>query len=196
MPIDRDLVFSGLRFVLFGGRIAQTQVDGLNNILDAWEAEPPLDGQPHGLSYEIATGWHETGRTLQPIKEWGVGRGHAYGVPDKATGQTYYGRGLVQLTWKANYERADNELGLGGELVRNPDLALTPAVAAKILHRGMVNGWFTGRKLADYFNADRQDPIGARRIINGQDCAGLIAGYYRVILPPIANALGHKLVGA
>ena len=42
---------------------------------------------------------------------------------------------------------------------------------------GMQRGWFTGRRLADYFNPERGDWVNARRIINGTDKANLIAGY-------------------
>ncbi|MBE3951934.1 hypothetical protein HJ144_09510 [Vibrio parahaemolyticus] len=42
---------------------------------------------------------------MQPVEEYGKGVGHEYGIPDPITGQTYYGRGDVQVTWKYNYER-------------------------------------------------------------------------------------------
>ena len=58
---------------------------------------------------------HETGFTMQPIEEYGKGSGMEYGKPDPETGQTYYGRGYVQLTWRDNYARADEELGFGHE---------------------------------------------------------------------------------
>jgi hypothetical protein len=41
----------------------------------------------------------------------------------------------------------------------------------------MKEGWFTGKKLSDYVTLQRSDFTGARRIINGTDCAALIAGY-------------------
>ncbi|MCY1745058.1 hypothetical protein [Ensifer sp. SL37] len=37
-------------------------------------------------------------------------------------------------------------------------------------------------KLADYFNQVDNDPIGARKIVNGTDKPKLIAGYYRNLL--------------
>lgn len=40
----------------------------------------------------------------------------------------------------------------------------------------MVDGWFTGRKLSQYFEG-KIDYQGARRIINGTDKAIMIAGY-------------------
>ncbi|TOE35570.1 hypothetical protein CGJ43_25525, partial [Vibrio parahaemolyticus] len=58
------------------------------------------------LAYVLATTYHETGHTMKPIEEWGKGQGRPYGEPDPETGQTYYGRGYVQLTWLANYIKA------------------------------------------------------------------------------------------
>lgn len=71
------------------------------------------------------------------------------------------------------------------DLVKTPTLAMRPDVAAAILFYGMIEGWFTGKKLGDYFAPGRADAVGARRIINGTDCDKLIAGYqaqFRVAL--------------
>lgn len=167
---DAELFFKGVRGVT--GSLDQVQVSVINSLLtDAshWSVS--------WLAYGLATAWHEA--RLKPIEEIGKGKGRKYGVPDK-TGQVPYGRGLVQLTWDYNYARADKELGLGGALVKDYDLALDSMVAGKILVGGMEEGWFTGKKLADYL----PDPRGtdaqfreARRIINGTDRAELIAGY-------------------
>jgi len=48
-----------------------------------------------------------------------------------ADGKSWLGRGYVQLTHKSNYIRAGRELGV--DLVGNPDLAMDPAIAARIL---------------------------------------------------------------
>jgi predicted chitinase len=123
---------------------------------------------------------------MQPITEYG---GKSYfgkydtGPLAKALGNTpeadgdgylYRGRGYVQITGRANYAKAGVALGL--DLVRNPDLALQPTVAAQILVRGCSEGWFTGKKLADYLPGDY---VEARRVVNGKDRADLIAGYAR-----------------
>ena len=64
---------------------------------------------------------------------------------------------------------------------------MEPAIAAKILMRGMTEGWFTGKKLSDYFIVT-DDPVNARRIINGTDKAKLIAGYYESFLGALKAA--------
>lgn len=153
------------------GPLDQMQVDTVNSLLlDA--AHWPVGW----LAYGLATAWHE-GR-LKPIPEYGKGAGRPYGKPGKY-GQVPYGRGLVQLTHDANYERADKEIGLGGKLLQNFDLALQSDIASAILVRGMEEGWFTGKALRDYVGArgTLAEFTAARRIINGTDRAALIAGY-------------------
>lgn len=151
----------------FGG-LDQKQVDGFNVLLKAMKAWP-VDW----VAYGLATVWHETARTMQPISEFGHGRGRKYGVPGRNNGQIPYGRGYVQLTWDDNYDLMDKELGLNGSLKANYELANDPDIAARILVRGMERGLFTGKGLKDYPG----DYVNARRIINSTDKAQLIAGY-------------------
>jgi hypothetical protein len=172
--MDRDKFFSVIRSAPFG-RLSQTQVDGVNAILDGWDAAG--GGRRQHLSDMLATAYHETAATMHPIAEYGKGKGRKYGKPGKHHGQIGYGRGYVQLSWDYNYEKADKECGLNGALVANYDLALDPKIAFQIMHKGMTQGWFTGKKLSDYLYPGHTDFIGARRIINGTDKAALIAGY-------------------
>lgn len=169
--IDRDRFFPHVRAELFNGRLSDGQFQGLDFILNA----APADIDPRWLAYALATAQHETGATMQPIEEWGKGRGHKYGEVDPETGHAYYGRGYVQLTWHYGYQKMGDLLGL--DLVHHPELALEPDIAAKIMFKGMELGTFTGRAFRHYFNADKTDWLNARRIINGMDRAALIAGY-------------------
>lgn len=138
------------------------------------------------LAYVLATLYHETATSMRPIEEYGKGAGRPYGEADKETGQAYYGRGYVQLTWRENYEKAshlcfDPQLVQGEvDFVTAPDRMLVPFYAAQAALFGMSHGWFTGKSLADYDRPDGSyDYINARRIINGTDRAELIAGYAR-----------------
>ena len=45
----------------------------------------------------------------------------------------FYGRGLIQITWRENYQAYGDAIGI--DLVADPDRALDPAVAAEILAR-------------------------------------------------------------
>lgn len=121
-------------------------------------------------AYVLATTYHESAHTMQPVREYG---GETYLKSKKY--YPYVGMGFVQLTWKANYEKASKKLGV--DFVSNPKLLLKPDHAAKILVIGSKEGWFTGKKLSDYITLSKSDFKGARRIINGTDKAALIAGY-------------------
>jgi len=173
--IDAKKFFDGVRVSLFNGRLAQQQVDGINAILDEWLHRQLTDLR--WLAYMLATVYWETAHTMWPIEEYGRGRGYAYGVPDPVTGQTYYGRGFVQLTWKRNYEAMGKLLKV--DLVNHPAMALQLAIATQILFEGMLRadsgvGDFTGLALDDCFNATREDWTRARAIINGTDHAAEI----------------------
>jgi putative chitinase len=189
--IHRAYFYESVRFYLDADKsLAQGQVDGLNAMLDYYETvgiEGAADYDDRELAYMLATAWHETAFTCQPIAEYGKGKGKPYGVPAGPYGQVYYGRGYVQLTWYDNYRRQDDKLGLGGALVKNADLALDPLIAAQILFGGMHDGDFTGKKLADYFTLTTTDWYNARRIVNGTDCATAIATYAEKFL----NAVSH-----
>lgn len=165
----------------FGG-FNQSQVDGFNTIKDAVNADKRAKN-PLYLAYMLATAWHETARTMQPIAEYGKGRGHKYGENIDIDGSRYqglphryYGRGYVQLTWLTNYKRMGKICG--ADFVNNPDLTLQPHHAANIMLHGMLDGLFTGKSLSSYIkHGHRNEFVSARRIINGTDKADLIAEY-------------------
>ncbi len=178
--MNRSLFFKEVRDLLFKGRLKQSQVDGMNFILDQWNETGFTNRQ--WLAYALATAYHETARTMQPIREFGRGRGKKYG-------RTYYGRGYVQLTWKTNYKKASQHLGIDFE--RNPDLVMVPENAAYIMFHGMADGWFSGTKFADHINDNQRDYRNARRIINGTDRAGDIADYALKFEAALDAAHGH-----
>jgi putative chitinase len=169
------------------GPISQKEVDGINALLSEMEGRGWVDRR--WWAYVLATAWHETAGTMQPLAEYGRGKGRPYGKPDAATGHAYFGRGFVQLTWKENYTKLGERLGL--DLVRKPDLAMEATAAAQIMCLGMEEGLFTGKALGDYFDADTDDPINARRIVNGTDKAKLIAGYHYQALAAVNAGWGE-----
>jgi len=171
MKFDRDKLFDGVRRL---GKLSQRQVDALTALMDAVESDSEMTDL-RWIAYALATCKHETAGTYEPIAEYGRGRGKAYGKKDPETGQVYYGRGFVQLTWKKNYKKFADLTGI--DLVHSPDMAMKPDIAYQVLSMGMREGLFTGKKLGDYISDGKADYLHARKIINAMDKAALIAGY-------------------
>ena len=105
-------------------------------LLEALTAQG-IDSVPCQIAV-LATVGTEVG-SFAPIKEYG---GKAYfkrmyegrkdlGNVRPGDGARYHGRGYIQLTGRANYRTYGKKLGV--PLERNPDLALRPDVAAKVL---------------------------------------------------------------
>lgn len=138
--------------------------------------------QRHGLlrnqaAYVLATAFWETARTMTPVEE-------AYYLGSRAEAHRrtlryypWHGRGYVQLTWEANYLKAGKAIGV--DLITDPDAAMVAANAAPILVIGMRDGWFTGKRLADYITLRASDFRGARRVVNGTDRRDEIAAIAR-----------------
>ncbi len=144
-------------------KLSASQKQGYDFIVKKWDESPHEDAR--WLAYMLATAYHETAHTMQPVTE--------YGSKEYLRSKKYWpyiGRGYVQLTWKSNYEKYG--------IAATPEKALDPEFAAHIMIDGMTKGIFTGRKLSQYFNDHTEDPINARRIINGIDRAEKIADYY------------------
>jgi hypothetical protein len=83
--INRTFFFTQVRRTLFANNLRQTQVDGINAILDGWEAKYSAEDD-RWLAYALATTYPETDQHMQPIEEYGKGRGMPYGKPDPTTG--------------------------------------------------------------------------------------------------------------
>lgn len=173
---------------VLGPDLTDGEVSGCNAILAACAGKMPTSW----AAYALATAFLETAGTMQPISEYG---GAAYfhkmydiqgarpakarelGNTSPGDGVKYHGRGYVQLTGKTNYERAGRELGF--DLVGDPELAKRLDVAAGVMCRGMLEGWFTGKGLRAFLpnSPTLANFTAARRIINGQDRAADVAGY-------------------
>ena len=184
-----QIFFAKLRSGIMGPTLDDDEVTGTSAILEACAGLPVS-----WTAYALATAYHETAHTMQPIKEYG---GPKYfhkmydpqgARPDFAKrngniypgdGVKFCGRGYVQLTWRANYKRAGDKLNV--DLIGGPDLAMSKDIAALILRHGMKDGWFSGKSFASYLPASGPATAAqfqaARRIINGTDKQALIAQY-------------------
>lgn len=138
-------------------------------------------------AYILATAFWETARTMKPVREalaktdqqainrlesaWKKGRLKWVKKPYWRDG--WFGRGYVQLTHKANYQNAEEKLGL--PFTSNPALALESGPASRVLVWGSMEGWFTSKKIGDYITLNKSNFRAARRVINGTDKASQIA---------------------
>ncbi|MFS8840414.1 glycoside hydrolase family 19 protein [Synechococcus sp. W55.2] len=141
-------------------------LDSLNEALARYQITTPLRA-----AHFLGQVGHETGglRWLEEI--WGptpAQRGYEgrrdLGNTQPGDGYRFRGRGLFQLTGRANYERFARAVGQP-QIIENPDLVATPYWAAQSA------GWFwhvgnrTGRSLNAL--ADRDDLRGITLVING-----------------------------
>lgn len=133
---------------------------------------------PSTMAYALATIQRETAGSFSPINENG---GNDYftqnyegrqdlGNTQAGDGAKYHGRGFVQLTGRANYKSMGDRLGI--DLENNPDLALNPIIASKIMA-----AFFKDNGVADL--AKNEDYVNARGPINGSDQADAIANEAR-----------------
>lgn len=179
----KELSYDWKKLRKFTKSLTQYQVDGFNEIIDAVNEYGGDAINPLYFAYMLATIYHETARSMKPIREFGRGRGRRYGSKIDIDGtryrglnHIYYGRGYVQLTWLTNYAKMRDELNV--DFVNNPELALIPKHSADIMIVGMLKGMFTGLSLSRCIRyGSYAEFVYARRIINGTDKDKLIAGY-------------------
>lgn len=139
---------------------------------------------PHFANYMLATVKHETADTYQPIRERGTDEyferyegNKLLDNTEPGDGKRFRGRGYSMITGRRNYTLFSEILNI--DLITDPDLALTPEPAYRILSKGMIEGLFTGRPLGRYIHGEHLDYTNARRTVNGMDRADRIAGYAR-----------------
>ncbi len=174
----------------FGGRLDVDHVAGMSALLDAGKGMPL-----HHMANVLAQVRRETGGLMMPIKETVMAHHKNKHPTDKEViarldrafkagklkwvktpywRDGWFGRGQIQITHKANYAKFG---------ISDPEDALRPHISAHIAVRGMRDGMFTGKKLADYrFPDDLSAPPARnpRRIVNGQDGSDAdVAAFHR-----------------
>ena len=183
MPADKHF-FDTVRS-LFGGRLTQGQVDGMSKIVEYGEKWGYSAEQ---IAYALATTKKETANWMQPIREGARRYGPKYtdasakravaaiyakgiirtnyALPAGPYRQSYYGRGLIQITWYDNYRKFAKLLKK--PLDKNPDKALDWDVSLDILFLGLRDGMF--RKGLGFSDFDLRNPVdvfNARDAVNG-----------------------------
>lgn len=205
MKFDRTTFFTYVRRAPFGGRLTQEQVDGMSDMLDFVEANPSLLTDIREVAYSFASAYHETGGRMVPVREtFAISDGqaisrlnHAYKngklpqVKKPYWLEGWFGRGRIQVTHKSNYEMVERETGL--PVTRNPTLLLDSKTDCRVIFPGNHFGWWTSglHTLPKYFNETTEDPVNARRVVNGTDKAKHIA---ENIYKPFLGAFNAALV--
>ncbi len=166
------------------GRLDAVQLDSIAEIEKAFARYG--DGDERKLVYIIATAWHES--RLRPIREIRATQGsEVWNIQNRYWSTGYFGRGYAQLTWHNNYKKMSDILNV--DLISDPDKALIPALAAKIIVIGMMRGTFTSKRLSEYIGIGT-DFYNARRVLGAIWVAGTDTG---AIIQKIAqNILSSK----
>lgn len=213
--MNRELFYTALRrrhSGVFGTRLAQKQVEGMENLLNVWEQHfhaDPIDL----LAYDLATAFHETAHTMQPITERGsrayfskyepgTQLGRVLGNTLKGDGFRFRGEGHVQNTGRRNARVASHRLNesfhLNIDLEVNPSKRGDPFISALSLFLGNKEGWWTGKDLLKYLDGedesdaeDLREFINARRVVNGTDKAKKI-GIYALSFERALKEAGYK----
>ena len=190
LTFDRKKLLDGYtnRF----GPLTDNLAEAFKFLLGKIEADPRFadaETDRRQLAYCLATFKWETAHTMKPIDEFGgdayfnkrygpqTSVGKMLGNTKPGDGALFHGRGYVQITGRRNYAKAKGLTGV--DLLTDPDKCKDPDLAYQIAIQGMKDGWFTGRKLANFITGDKTDYVNARTIINGHDQAEKIADIAR-----------------
>lgn len=190
---------------VFGTSLSQPQVQGIEAILD--EAERRSTPLFH-LAAILSEIYHETGGQMQPVKETvyanskdrnpsdatvikrldtAYSKGQLTWVKKPYWREGWFGRGLIQITHKVNYDK----LGL------SKTSALDLRTSVRATFDGMEQGLFTGRKLSDYDYLITKNPAvpgykyyASRAIVNGDTAANgaMVATYAKAFETALRNA--------
>lgn len=200
MRLNETIFFAYARRAPFGGKLSTAQVEGCRRLLATCAAEGVTELRQ--VAYVLASDFHETGGRMHPVREtfatsdaqaiarlekaWREGKLGKVSKPYWREG--WFGRGDIQITHRDNYAKLGAAIGV--DLVKRPELALDPAVSARIAVIGMRDGLFrSGHRLDRYFNGGFANPVGARAIVNGGgDKAKLIAQHYSAFLAALEAA--------
>lgn len=190
MPMNREFFFDEVRENLFSGSLKESQVIGMEAILDEWDANH-ADEDDRWLAYMLATAYHETGRAMGPVEEnlnysaprlrvifpsrFNAAQAASYaGNPQRIANRAY-----ASKLGNGNEASGDGWQYRGRGLVQitgksnyakfdiadTPDDAMNNQKTVQIMFRGMIKGLFTGKKLSGYFSPTKADWKNAREII-------------------------------
>lgn len=128
-------------------------------------------GDPAHIAYVLATAEHETNFGRAMVEEWGPSARQAGYETNPSNekpgdGKLFRGRGYVQLTFRENYRKFSQALGI--DLENDPDKAAEPEIAATVLAVGMSRVGYRRPSLvlSRFGSGDGFDFERARQIVN------------------------------
>ena len=130
--------------------------DAMPHMVERFHINTPLRQQ-----HFLAQCAHESDH-FQTTREYASGKAYEgrkdLGNNQKGDGERYRGRGLIQLTGRANYESASKALG--------EPYAADPALVEKFPAAAVVSGWFWSTHDINK-HADRDDVRAVTKVVNG-----------------------------
>lgn len=137
------------------GAMARTFISPLNAVMDEFEINTPLRAAAF-----LAQIGHESGQ-LRYVCELADGKGYEgrkdLGNTEVGDGPRFKGRGLIQITGRANYTEIAHDLGI--DCVNHPELLEQPTNAVR------VSAWYWIKHGLNAL-ADKDDQIGISGMIN------------------------------
>jgi hypothetical protein len=201
---SRQIFFD--RYAADFGPLTEEKKAVLIKLFDFIEKDRGIRDVRH-VAYILATIKWETADKWQPLAEYGTdiyleglygpgtSMGKSLGNTEPGDGARFKGRGYLQVTGKARYQRMNELLGLAGtdnDLVKYPEKALDPLISYRVTSEIMLNGTVTGKKLSDFINADKTDYTNARRIIAGLDHAAELSAAATKFEATLRDSLTRK----
>lgn len=124
-----------------------------NGLAATWSKRYSTQGKPNKLALSIA-------RNPEAIANTTYANRYGNGDVNSGDGWLYRGRGIIQVTFKANYEECSFALFGDDTLLNDPDKLLEPPYAV------LSACWYWGKHDLNYM-ADMQDIKGIRKVVNG-----------------------------
>lgn len=161
IPVDRDVLLAIAPRVSGNKAVAQANIiasigDTLGNVLDGYAINTRFR-----IAHFLAQVAHESDGfcTTQEYASGAAYEGRRdLGNTQPGDGRRFKGRGLIQLTGRANYRTLGGKLGM--DLENNPEAAAEPKLSLRIACE-----YWKARKINQ--PADNDDLIGVTKLVNG-----------------------------